>query len=141
MLFFSSRRRHTRFALVTGVQTCALPIFSNSAPHTEDDPRSRRPSDSAPPGIRYSDQPVTLGTRLCGMGGVTLLALFITGCALFTWTAFHVPKETAHLTVFNVAPPAAPPEPSKEKPPGPQQVKKDRAEPTTESPEIGRAHV
>src|SRR3546814_16014001 len=25
-LFCSSRRRHTRFALVTGVQTCALPI-------------------------------------------------------------------------------------------------------------------
>src|SRR3546814_5757960 len=27
--FFSSRRRHTRCALVTGVQTCALPILSN----------------------------------------------------------------------------------------------------------------
>src|SRR3546814_9183086 len=27
-IFFSSRRRHTRCALVTGVQTCALPIFS-----------------------------------------------------------------------------------------------------------------
>src|SRR3546814_5605800 len=26
-LFFSSRRRHTICALVTGVQTCALPIF------------------------------------------------------------------------------------------------------------------
>src|SRR3546814_18252129 len=26
MLFFSSRRRHTRCALVTGVQTCALPV-------------------------------------------------------------------------------------------------------------------
>src|SRR3546814_4760389 len=26
--FLSSRRRHTRCALVTGVQTCALPIFS-----------------------------------------------------------------------------------------------------------------
>src|SRR3546814_1094966 len=26
MCFFSSRRRHTRCALVTGVQTCALPI-------------------------------------------------------------------------------------------------------------------
>src|SRR3546814_3098068 len=25
--FVSSRRRHTRCALVTGVQTCALPIF------------------------------------------------------------------------------------------------------------------
>src|SRR3546814_12928911 len=27
-LFFSSRRRHTRCALVTGVQTCALPIYA-----------------------------------------------------------------------------------------------------------------
>src|SRR3546814_11449125 len=27
MFFFSSRRRHTICALVTGVQTCALPIF------------------------------------------------------------------------------------------------------------------
>src|SRR3546814_5182619 len=27
VVFFSSRRRHTRCALVTGVQTCALPIF------------------------------------------------------------------------------------------------------------------
>src|SRR3546814_5487797 len=26
-VFFSSRRRHTRCALVTGVQTCALPIY------------------------------------------------------------------------------------------------------------------
>src|SRR3546814_1275892 len=28
MFFFSSRRRHTSCALVTGVQTCALPIFA-----------------------------------------------------------------------------------------------------------------
>src|SRR3546814_11875821 len=28
--FFSSRRRHTRCALVTGVQTCALPITGAS---------------------------------------------------------------------------------------------------------------
>src|SRR3546814_2237709 len=27
--FLSSRRRHTRCALVTGVQTCALPIWKN----------------------------------------------------------------------------------------------------------------
>src|SRR3546814_8760262 len=27
MLFFSSKRRHTSCALVTGVQTCALPIY------------------------------------------------------------------------------------------------------------------
>src|SRR3546814_11159874 len=34
--FFSSRRRHTRCALVTGVQTCALPIFIHAAkPHPD----------------------------------------------------------------------------------------------------------
>src|SRR3546814_10011567 len=37
VFFFSSRRRHTRCALVTGVQTCALPI---SAPM----PSAREPS-------------------------------------------------------------------------------------------------
>src|SRR3546814_3843970 len=30
VFFFSSRRRHTRCALVTGVQTCALPILGGS---------------------------------------------------------------------------------------------------------------
>src|SRR3546814_8930110 len=29
VFFFSSRRRHTRCALVTGVQTCALPICNS----------------------------------------------------------------------------------------------------------------
>src|SRR3546814_14805048 len=32
MFFFSSRRRHTRCALVTGVQTCALPISTDIRP-------------------------------------------------------------------------------------------------------------
>src|SRR3546814_4462650 len=31
--FFSSRRRHTRCALVTGVQTCALPIYLADGVH------------------------------------------------------------------------------------------------------------
>src|SRR3546814_5615120 len=31
-VFFSSRRRHTSCALVTGVQTCALPIFAEDRP-------------------------------------------------------------------------------------------------------------
>src|SRR3546814_9280098 len=30
-VFFSSRRRHTRCALVTGVQTCAVPILARAA--------------------------------------------------------------------------------------------------------------
>src|SRR3546814_8486301 len=33
-LFFSSRRRHTSCALVTGVQTCALPICATEAQET-----------------------------------------------------------------------------------------------------------
>src|SRR3546814_5735312 len=35
LFFFSSRRRHTRCALVTGVQTCALPIWDMSDPTRE----------------------------------------------------------------------------------------------------------
>src|SRR3546814_2778668 len=34
--FFSSRRRHTRCALVTGVQTCALPIWRGWIPADRD---------------------------------------------------------------------------------------------------------
>src|SRR3546814_2308733 len=38
MFFFSSRRRHTRCALVTGVQTCARPIYpvQVAIPHVGD---------------------------------------------------------------------------------------------------------
>src|SRR3546814_10830144 len=35
LFFFSCRRRHTRCALVTGVQTCALPIFREALPHAD----------------------------------------------------------------------------------------------------------
>src|SRR3546814_6627158 len=44
--FFSSRRRHTRFALVTGVQTCALPIYIGGFPIEGPDGQSRHPSRS-----------------------------------------------------------------------------------------------
>src|SRR3546814_2247245 len=52
--FFSSRRRHTRCALVTGVQTCALPIWPSattaaalSAPHIPKTPHSSRSLSSS----------------------------------------------------------------------------------------------
>src|SRR3546814_8132158 len=35
LFFFSSRRRHTRCALVTGVQTCALPISASAVRHIQ----------------------------------------------------------------------------------------------------------
>src|SRR3546814_5735910 len=50
--FFSSRRRHTRCALVTGVQTCALPIYSNGygimpSPNLIASTLARRTTDTA----------------------------------------------------------------------------------------------
>src|SRR3546814_10716976 len=40
--FFSIRRRHTRCALVTGVQTCALPIYGFLHRHVGQVPLERR---------------------------------------------------------------------------------------------------
>src|SRR3546814_16854815 len=45
MFFFSSRRRHTRCALVTGVQTCALPIADANL-RTTSGPLSVEPSST-----------------------------------------------------------------------------------------------
>src|SRR3546814_5340576 len=42
--FLSSRRRHTICALVTGVQTCALPIYRKE--YRRDDRRDDRSEDS-----------------------------------------------------------------------------------------------
>src|SRR3546814_6665570 len=48
VLFYSSRRRHTRCALVTGVQTCALPIVALLGPSSrtlkDANSRTNRPS-------------------------------------------------------------------------------------------------
>src|SRR3546814_14368204 len=40
--FFSSRRRHTRCALVTGVQTCALPISRTAVSEAGATPMAQR---------------------------------------------------------------------------------------------------
>src|SRR3546814_14400688 len=45
--FFSSRRRHTRCALVTGVQTCALPIYQYGI----------SPGQTSPASLAYSGCP------------------------------------------------------------------------------------
>src|SRR3546814_928184 len=43
--FFSSRRRHTRCALVTGVQTCALPIYRTVERHRGGDAAQAQGAD------------------------------------------------------------------------------------------------
>src|SRR3546814_2047577 len=48
LFFFSSRRRHTRCALVTGVQTCALPISAEpKSPSAE--PQNQQSAAVRPP--------------------------------------------------------------------------------------------
>src|SRR3546814_20197553 len=57
VLFFSSRRRHTRCALVTGVQTCALPIFAIAV----NQHGGAEPFAVEPPANRY---PIELGVLI-----------------------------------------------------------------------------
>src|SRR3546814_16778598 len=45
--FFSSRRRHTSCALVTGVQTCALPISSTKSVKAVKAPKASPPAPAA----------------------------------------------------------------------------------------------
>src|SRR3546814_11905697 len=62
MFFFSSRRRHTRCALVTGVQTCALPIFDTLIDGTSVPSRSR--TDCLPLASRSLALSTSMGARL-----------------------------------------------------------------------------
>src|SRR3546814_16365845 len=93
IFFFSSRRRHTRCALVTGVQTCALPISPAAARAQLETPRRLdrlvrvvpRQLQHAPAqrfghgGIVVHPQPETRAPRLVGRqvdhaaGGATVL--------------------------------------------------------------------
>jgi protein TonB len=88
------------------------------------------------PSTRYCDQPMTWQTRLFGMGGVGSVGLLIVVGALFTWTTYHAAQPPATLSVFDVSPPAAPPEPPSEVPPGPQQVQKEKQQPDIDMPRI-----
>src|SRR3546814_1830207 len=61
--FFSSRRRHTRCALVTGVQTCALPICATVLTLTQTLNRlsnvgSARPESASQPETRSEERRV-----------------------------------------------------------------------------------
>jgi len=57
------------------------------------------------------------------------------------WGVSHVTREVPALTVFNVAPPAAPPEPIMEVPPGPEQVEKEKPKPEPLEQDIEPPHV
>lgn len=62
------------------------------------------------PSSRYADQPMSLGTRQFGIGGVSVIGLLILCAALFTWRTYSAPPASTTLNVFDVRAPASPPE-------------------------------
>src|SRR3546814_4699989 len=71
LCFFSNRRRHTRCALVTGVQTCALPICRSYASVTAllhyDDKAGVQPSEAAvgSSAVTRVPTPISLSINSC----------------------------------------------------------------------------
>src|SRR3546814_5862452 len=63
VFFFSSRRRHTRCALVTGVQTCALPISSPTHLVGKIIPNRRDISRATMPGVTQAIYGWLAGSR------------------------------------------------------------------------------
>src|SRR3546814_10695131 len=84
--FFSSRRRHTRCALVTGVHTCALPISAAGYARLSVNPRGStsygedfaNQIDQAYPGRDY-DELISAVDAAIAQGYVDPDRLFVTG--------------------------------------------------------------
>src|SRR3546814_15747410 len=126
LFFFSSRRRHTRCALVTGVQTCALPISVGGVAPTYGNPGRPRRSPTyfcfqLPP-VWYHQPDFALAihclantSRLCDSHSGCLLA---TALSRSTARASRFWSATALLTAtlpdsatFAASRPAPPPSP------------------------------
>ncbi len=80
---------------------------------------------------RYCDQPMDWRTRLFGLAGTASIIGLVLAAALFTWKAVYQPVRATSqpLTVVELQPLAAPPEPIRNVAPGPEQVEKQEAEP------------
>src|SRR3546814_7983275 len=84
MLLFSSRRRHTRCALVTGVQTCALPIFIHAvyALIVTIQNKKARPVGYA---VYHGSANSAWNSRNMGILGTILLVFIVTHMSNFWW--------------------------------------------------------
>jgi len=99
------------------------------------------PMPIVPPATRFADRPTSPAARLAGLCGTGSTGLAILAGLFLTWQHHTAALPASTLTAFNVAPPAAPPEPVREVPPGPEQARKDKSVPqpqkaTIEAPEI-----
>src|SRR3546814_9009911 len=79
MFFFSIRRRHTRCALVTGVQTCALPICASE----------QKPSDEVAAILAIKDPTEKFG-KLRASSDPQAQFLWASFRDLFHYSAYHL---------------------------------------------------
>src|SRR3546814_7448301 len=89
-VFLSSGRRHTRCALVTGVQTCALPILRQDYIRTA---RSKGASENA---INYHHALKNAVLPVITIIGIE--AAFLIGGLIITETVFNIPG-VAHFQI------------------------------------------
>src|SRR3546814_10265195 len=87
VFFFSSRRRHTRCALVTGVQTCALPISGSMLP-----PWSWMPDQACPEQVEGSGM-----TKAGGKGSNKMLFDLTGKVALVTGANTGIDRKSTRL--------------------------------------------
>lgn len=105
--------------------------------------KTSRATDGVPgrSSLRYGDLPTDPKARLFGLFGTAFIALVIAACSLLSWQVYSALQPQAHLAVFDVAMPAAPPEPANEIPPGPKQVRKETARAHPDRPQIEIAQI
>ncbi|MEW9854630.1 TonB family protein [Novosphingobium sp. M1R2S20] len=109
--------------------------------YPDESPRSdsipERPSLVAPVAAigsnagRYCDRPMDWSTRFVGFAGTSAIFGLVLAAGLFTWHAVHTPVASTSrpLTVMELAPLEAPPEPVKDVAPGPEQVERQESKP------------
>lgn len=76
------------------------------------------------------------GTRFIGLIVTGALHALFAAAFLVHWGVTYIIEEQPRITVFDVAPPAAPPVPETEIPPGPDQVEQEEPLPEIDRPKI-----
>src|SRR3546814_6746306 len=109
MFFFSSRRRHTRCALVTGVQTCALPILYRPRKRSRHKPLrqarkcTQHPNAGSCPASRQGRK--LIGSRYRGYvqtGEHQMRAAIVEQTGSLSVSDFEEPRLSEHASIITV---------------------------------------
>src|SRR3546814_2485308 len=89
LFFFSSRRRHTRCALVTGVQTCALPICLRQTTRSQDPSSRRRSMSPCSTPSNVARHRASRRTRECGRSEERRVGKACVSTCRSRWSTYH----------------------------------------------------